>query len=159
MSNVGIKKREANGRIAAVHGLDKTDEARIFRTAKNRCENPRNKDFCRYGGRGIKFKFGSLTAFIEHVGRRPTRQHSLDRIDPNGHYAPGNVRWATIETQSNNRRTSKMLTHNGVTMSQAQWARKIGMSGVALRERLKRMSVADAITSPKERYIYASRKA
>ncbi|MET8113722.1 hypothetical protein [Streptomyces prasinus] len=72
-----------------------------------RCENPNNHAYARYGGRGIsvhpewRANFG---AFLRDVGRRPSPDLSLDRIDNDGNYEPGNVRWATAKQQANNRR-------------------------------------------------------
>lgn len=74
---------------------------------KTRCYNTNTKYYKDYGGRGIKvcdeWK-NNFTKFFEYIGKRPTLQHSLDRIDVNGNYEPGNVRWATKKEQVNNRR-------------------------------------------------------
>lgn len=59
-----------------------------------------------YAARGIKFLFNSFEEFFVELGPRPTPQHSLDRIDNDGHYEPGNVRWATRKEQQNNRRNT-----------------------------------------------------
>lgn len=72
-----------------------------------RCTNPRTNGYENYGGRGIRVCDEwrrSYVAFRRDVGRRPSRRHTLDRIDPNGHYEPGNVRWATAKQQRHNRR-------------------------------------------------------
>jgi hypothetical protein len=82
-----------------------TPEYRAYMNAKTRCENPNDtKRWNLYGGRGIKFKFKSIEEFLNHVGPKPTPQHMLDRIDSNGHYEIGNVRWATVHEQMLNRR-------------------------------------------------------
>lgn len=83
-----------------------TREYSSFRSAKTRCNNPRVSNYANYGGRGIKFKFKDFESFIAHIGPRP-RDASLDRINNNGHYEPGNVRWATIGQQNKNRRSWK----------------------------------------------------
>jgi hypothetical protein len=74
---------------------------------KSRCLNVRCRNYNRYGGRGIRVAqvwIDSYEAFLAHVGRRPTPRHSIDRIENEGHYEPGNVRWATPSEQARNRR-------------------------------------------------------
>jgi hypothetical protein len=83
----------------------------IYYSAKDRCENPRSVAWNDYGGRGIQFKFKSFIEFINHVGPRPAGR-TLDRIDVNGHYEIGNVRWATWEQQMANRRCSLGLENS-----------------------------------------------
>ncbi len=76
-----------------------------------RCTNPKNGQWHNYGARGIKVAEEwrrDFAAFLAHVGRRPTAEYSLDRINNEGNYEPGNVRWATASVQCRNRRT---LTH------------------------------------------------
>jgi hypothetical protein len=78
---------------------------------KQRCTNPNSKDWKYYGARGITVWPPWMEDFhlwLEHVGRRPSSKHSLDRIDNDGHYVPGNVRWATALQQTHNRRVSKV---------------------------------------------------
>lgn len=77
--------------------------------ARKRCEDPKNKAWYLYGGRGIKVCAawsgrGGFAAFVNHIGPKPTPQHTLDRIDNDRDYEPGNVRWATYKEQARNRR-------------------------------------------------------
>jgi hypothetical protein len=87
-----------------------SSERDALRSAVRRCHNPRTNNYQNYGGRGITVceawrepKRG-FERFLAHIGPKPTRHHSLDRIDNNGHYEPGNVRWADKQTQTSNRR-------------------------------------------------------
>lgn len=75
----------------------------VYKWAKARCNNPNVKQYQDYGGRGIEFRFTSFQEFLEELGPRPTG-FMLDRIDNNGHYEIGNVRWATRQDQNNNKR-------------------------------------------------------
>jgi len=71
-----------------------------FSNIKNRCRNPYNKDYKRYGGRGIECKFENADEFIEHI----LNDLQIDRINNNGHYEKGNIRLTTAKEQANNRR-------------------------------------------------------
>jgi hypothetical protein len=92
-------------------------EVVAFRAAKDRCTNPRHPSYKNYGGRGIEFRFKSFRDFWNELGPRPKGMHgksaaySLDRINNDGHYEPGNVRWATrVEQRNNTRRRSKAIS-------------------------------------------------
>jgi hypothetical protein len=84
-------------------------EHKAYFDARYRCENPNNNVFKYYGGRGIKFLFTSFDQFFAELGSKPTPQHSLDRIENDGNYEPGNVRWATKQQQSRNQRHGNQL--------------------------------------------------
>lgn len=83
--------------------MTETPEHEAYCAARGRCNNPKNGKFKDYGGRGIKFLFTSFEQFYKELGPRPEGM-SLDRIEVNGNYEPGNVRWAPLSVQSKNRR-------------------------------------------------------
>ena len=89
-----------------------TPEYVAYLNARKRCTRKRanhgfDAAFQHYGGRGIQFLFRSFDEFYAALGPRLSDEHSLDRIDNNGHYEPGNVRWATWNQQAANRRTRR----------------------------------------------------
>jgi hypothetical protein len=99
------------GRSHLKHGAKRADggtpEYDAWIQAKNRCNNYRSENYKDYGGRGIRMWPGWLNnfpAFYKHIGPRPSPKHSLDRIDNDGHYEPGNIRWATAKEQAANKR-------------------------------------------------------
>lgn len=78
-------------------------ECRAYYMAKDRCTNPKNKDYADYGGRGIKFELTSFKLLMEILGPKPEGYY-LDRIDNNGPYKLDNVKWSSpIESASNRR--------------------------------------------------------
>ena len=92
--------------LCSTHRMSYSPECHTFYCAKDRCNNPRNKGFKNYGGRGIRFLFKSFEQFYTELGPRPTGL-TLDRIDNDGNYEPGNVRWATRQQQQLNQRRQK----------------------------------------------------
>jgi hypothetical protein len=90
----------------SMHGKSKTPEYRVWSGMLDRCCNPNNKCYQHYGGRGIKVapEFRDFETFLSEVGPRPPGDYTLDRIDNNGDYAPGNVRWILRGDQNANRR-------------------------------------------------------
>lgn len=101
-----VKREKASIRLRkrTTHGMTGTREFKAFHRAKQRCGNPRDRRWDDYGGRGIEFRFESLEQFLACLGPHPGEGYSLDRIDNNGHYEPGNVRWATDYEQRTNKR-------------------------------------------------------
>lgn len=88
------------------HAYPPSPEYKAWLHAKARCENPKDKKYKHYGARGIKMCEewrNDFAAFYAHIGVRPPGM-TLDRIEVNGHYEPGNVRWADHFTQARNRR-------------------------------------------------------
>jgi len=80
------------------HGMYHTREYNKYTQAKTRCNCPTNDRYKDYGGRGIEFRFESFKQFFAELGECPADK-TLDRIDNDGHYESGNVRWATSEQQ------------------------------------------------------------
>lgn len=123
-----------------------------------RCTNPKNKDYHHYGGRGIRVCrewFDSFKTFIDDVGLRPLKLHSLDRKDNDGDYDPKNVRWATLNEQRNNYRKNAVFGYKGKLFTMKQLSelpevRRLGISYFSLRSRLRicKWSVKKSVTTP-----------
>lgn len=122
------------------HGMDRTPEHRAWVSMKQRCTNQKKREWPHYGGRGIAVCpewMRSFTAFYAHVGKRPSEKHSIDRIDVNGDYAPGNVRWATQQEQIDNTTVVRMVSINGRSQSISAWEREMGLSKGQVKSREK----------------------
>ncbi len=94
------------------HGMAESPEYSSWCAMKKRCLNPNSIRFERWGGRGIRICpqwVNSFETFYADMGPRPTVTHSIDRIDNDGNYEPGNCRWATRKEQRKNRRNPKLL--------------------------------------------------
>lgn len=114
-------------------------EAASWQAMKTRCLNARHIAFHLYGGRGISVcdRWMTFETFLKDMGPRPTGA-SLERIDSDGDYEPDNCRWANRQEQSRNRRTSPLLTINGVTKRAADWAFENDLRPGLIHERLER---------------------
>lgn len=97
-----------------------------YQIMKQRCYNPNANGYENYGGRGITVCqrwLDSFEAFVDDMGERP-KDHSIDRINPNGNYEPSNCRWATALTQSQNRRNLIVFQWNGEELCVAEICRR-----------------------------------
>jgi len=127
-------------------------EYRIWTNMKGRCSNPRHQEFHNYAGRVRVCKRWneSFEAFYTDMGPRPSAQHSLDRIDNEGDYEPGNVRWATPKEQARNTSRTRLLTANGVTKPLVEWAEELNITPQALEYRLEKWPLDVAISREKK---------
>lgn len=115
-----MNKRFLKGNAAAAykHGHNYSSPTyRSWKVMKNRCTREADNAWENYGGRGIKVcdKWLAFAGFLEDMGERPENT-TLDRIDNNGNYEPGNCRWATVKEQSRNRRDNHIVEYNGMKM-------------------------------------------
>lgn len=109
----GCLHREIVVEMNFKHGGRGTPEYTAWKNMISRCYNPKKDRYKDWGGRGIMVCEewrNDFSAFLRHIGKRPSSKHSVDRIEVNGNYEPGNVRWATLEAQSHNQRLSKRNT-------------------------------------------------
>lgn len=106
----GCLYTEARGQATITHGKTKTPEYVTWTAIIHRTTNPKSSNWAIYGGRGITICDrwrDSFEAFLEDVGEKPSKKHSIDRIDNDGNYEPGNVRWATRKEQRENQSSSR----------------------------------------------------
>lgn len=137
----GCLRKECPNRTT--HDLSKTPEYVIWGHIKSRCYKPANKNYGRYGGRGITMCerwLDSFENFFTDMGPRPSAKHSIDRIDNNGNYEPGNCRWATQKEQARNKESNVMLEWAGMTLSLVEWCEKAGVSYRMVRDRLSKLN-------------------
>lgn len=110
-----------------------------WRSMLTRVTNSQAINFDDYGGRGITVCdrwLNSFESFLEDMGPKPSKAHSLDRINNNGNYEPGNCRWATQVEQNNNTRRNRYVTVSGVSKTVSEWAMVTGMPHAVITARL-----------------------
>lgn len=146
-NSCGCLQRERTGDAVRKHGQRRHDstggKTKTYRTwlgIKARCSNPTNVDFHRYGARGINVCQAwdeSFEQFLADMGQHPGGDLSIDRIDVNGNYEPGNCRWATPKEQANNRRSAVRFEYQGRVMSVPDLAAIAGVSVDCMYQRLR----------------------
>ncbi len=144
----------ANFRHGYASKAGKSSEYLSWRGAVSRCTKPHDKNYNKYGGRGIgvcdRWRHGEkdrsgFQCFIVDMGDKPSKKHSLDRINNDGDYSPENCKWSTHREQCNNRRSSKWITLDGETKTLVQWCRIYNHPRGRIHARLKAgWSVDDA---------------
>jgi hypothetical protein len=149
-----MKKGEKLKSPRIYHGLTKSRIRSIWRHMIRRCTQPRHPSYQDYGARGIKVcdRWLDLRNFYADMGH-PPEGLSIERIDNNGNYEPGNCRWATQREQTHNTRRNRVLEFNGRKRLLSEWAAEFGMNQATLHGRLKRgLTVQDALTKPVGRW-------
>lgn len=132
------------------HGMSRSPEYNSWAAMVRRCEKPTDQNYFLYGGRGIRISddLRTFEGFFTVLGPRPFPEASLERIDVNGHYCPGNVRWVDATSQARNRRSNRLLTFNGLTKTLAEWSIDLGIPDARIKARLLRYgwSIEKALT-------------
>lgn len=144
----GCILRDARARGRVTHQQSGSREYRIWGNIRQRCLNPRCPSWKDYGGRGIELRFPDFESFLGCLGRCPPGM-SVDRIDTDGHYEPGNVRWATPNDQARNTRRRRLLTFRGETRHLSEWAEMYGVPVETLHGRIENgWYVGSALSAP-----------
>lgn len=130
----------------------KTSEFRTWQSLLQRCQNPNDRRFADYGGRGITVceRWLKFENFIADMGHRPTREHSIDRRDNDGNYEPRNCRWATRIEQANNRSRTPLIAFEKQVKPLAEWARIYNLKSNVVWNRIFKLkwSYEKAFTTP-----------
>lgn len=131
----GFRFQKGN-KFALKHGLRHHSAYNTWAGIMDRCHNPKSTNWKNYGGRGIAVckRWHSLKNFISDMGERPPRM-SIDRINNNKNYSPGNCRWASRRTQNNNTGQNVRIKYRGEDLTLAEWAERLGVSPFTLYSR------------------------
>lgn len=134
------------------HGQTKSPHYYRWRHMMARCYDSNSKAYADYGGRGIKVcdRWHDISKFVLDLPEGFKKGLEIDRIDNNGDYEPGNVRWATDSQNSDNRRTARLLTLNGKTQSLRRWSEEVGIDERVISSRIIKYGWNDekALTTP-----------
>lgn len=135
------------------HGMSNTDEYNIWCHMKARCYNKKNKKYKDYGGRGIKVCQSwknSFDIFLRDMGKKPTKYHSIDRIDVNGDYCKDNCKWSTNAEQALNKRKHRFVYYYGEKMPLAKACKLLGVNYRSALYRLNKGKDWKPIKPPKQ---------
>lgn len=146
-----IEKKRVTGRT---HGGVGTRVYSIWKSMIQRCTNPNNPRWMSYGGRGITVcaDWQTFENFRRDMGD-PPEGTSIDRIDNDQGYEPGNCRWATSQTQNRNRRSSRPMTFQGKTRTLSEWSEELGIPYFTIHARLRRGATdEEALSAPVRRW-------
>src|ERR1041385_8040888 len=138
----GCMSRDRLIQMNTKHGFNDSPEHQIWIGIRKRCLKPNDRNYKNYGGRGIMICQewrNNFPAFLRDVGKRPisaTHRYTIERIDNEGNYEPGNVRWATYPEQRRNTRKSVFLVFHGQVKVAKDWAIELGLHPNTLYGRL-----------------------
>lgn len=147
----GCLAKEVASKTHRIHGRAKTRLYAAWKAMRQRCYDKDHPGYHNYGGRGIRVceRWQSFENFAEDMGPSFRPGLSLDRIDVNGDYEPGNCRWATRQEQANNTRANRTVVIHGEILTIAQAARRIGIRPNVVHKRIHNgWSVYDALFTP-----------
>lgn len=156
-TSCGCHRLDVMTKLLTTHGGTGRPEYSHWCSIKDRCYNPKNPKFGRYGGRGILMCDewrGDFAAFFADMGPRPSPTHSVDRIDNNKGYEPGNCRWATPTQQARNTRRTRYVAADGIIGKLPEVAERLNISPGTLKARAKRGTYGtryvECLTDPRD---------
>lgn len=135
----GCYHRERQREVPRVHGMDRTRTHITWINMRQRCRNDGHPSWPNYGGRGITIcdRWSTFENFYADMGERPPGM-SIERIDNDGNYEPGNCRWATKPEQSVNKRTNVFIERDGATKTLSEWCTELGINYWTAHSRIRR---------------------
>lgn len=149
-TSCGCLRAEGVARYARKHGMAGTRAHVIWKHMRQRTRDPSHKNYADYGGRGITLcdRWDDFQNFYDDMGDPPAGA-TIERIDNERGYEPGNCRWATRAEQCRNQRSNIWIEHNGERRILADWAALSGVKYMTLYGRIKRgMAAREAIETP-----------
>ena len=150
-----IQKQHASQMNKGVHNMSGSRMYVVWESMKDRCFNLNCAAYKNYGGRGItvcdEWRNNFKSFYYWAMSHGYTDELTIDRIDVNGNYEPSNCRWITLREQAGNKRSNRILTHNGKSQCLSYWARECGLKVSTLAERLRRgWTIERALTTQKK---------
>lgn len=150
----GCEQKKIASKTHKIHGMKNTRLYYIWIGMKERCTNPKNKRYNRYGGRGIKIceewknDFIAFYKWAKDNGYKD--ELTIDRINVDGNYEPNNCRWASWKEQANNTSNNLVYELNGETHTLAEWSEIYAMKYQTVRTRIRQLgwSLEEALTTP-----------
>ncbi len=133
-----------------VHGERGSEEYKTWLNMVQRCTNAGLRYFKNYGGRGIQVceRWRSFANFLSDMGRRPGPRMTIERIDNDAGYEPGNCRWASRKEQNRNKRTNVIVTAFGRSMTLVEWSELTGIPYFTLHARRRRSWTPERMVTP-----------
>lgn len=122
------------------HSQGVSPEYQAWKNMRGRCNNKNDTHYAQYGGRGIVVcdRWNEFTNFLADMGHRPLGKTSLDRIDVDKGYGPGNCEWSDSHQQARHRTDNVLITHDGRTQCLSDWAAEVGLERKVIQRRLKK---------------------
>lgn len=149
-SRTGLVPTEPIGPLVK-HGLSASSEYKIWTGMRQRCENPKHIKYKRYGGRWITVceRWKLFDNFLADMGFRPNICLSIERVNNNGNYEPGNCKWATRKEQQRNMASNHLIEFNGRSMTLVAWAEEVGLKPSVIHGRIwMGWTIKETLTTP-----------
>jgi len=147
--NAKARCNEILSKYRTKHGMLDSPEYKSWNGMWQRCTNPKSVSYAAYKDRKPPEEWRDFSVFLKDVGSRPSMKHTLERIDNDAPYGPGNTVWATPEVQHRNTSANRWFEFNGEKLILADWAKRLGLSKESLRLRLEKWPLERALTEPK----------